>query len=331
MCCYMRPDPLKEESEAYIGNILESSLDDIWFGQVAEEIRLETLEGRLHKKCSQSPGCPFVSMKSPYPKKEFVYNEYPIFLEIDLPNTHCNVGGLNPHPINSPACIMCERASPFFRPEKNRLMEVLERLKHVVPNLSQIHIQGIAEPFFQTREEGYLLFDVLDRLGFDNYSDKITLSVTTNATLFKKSVREAYLKRVPNSITNFSLDAATPETFKKIRIFDCFDKVIENIYSFASERNIAKQALRIHCNVNTMNVSEAHQIVAIGKHAFANFVEFNPTNGHRTDILVNRENCGLFAKAQLMIENESKRLGVPVTFMRPLDMGMTQELIQITF
>lgn len=328
-CCFMRPDPLKPESEAYIGNLLKNTFDEIWFGPQAEEIRQSTMEGKLHKKC-RCPGCPFLPLKTPYPTKDIVYNEYPNFLEIDLPNTHCNVGGLRPHPVTSPACIMCERSGPAFRPEENHLFEVLERLKHIVPNLYGIHIQGIAEPFYVTRQDGYLLFDCLDLLEFDQHSDRITLSLTTNGTLFKKSVREEYLKRCPHSITNFSIDAATPETFKAIRIFDCFDKVLENLYAFSAERVRERQFLRIHNNINTMNVHEVLGMVHIAHKANVEYVEFNPTNGFNHKILVNETNCGKFAKAQQQIEEECKKLGVPYNLIRPLDLGLTEQLVQIT-
>jgi hypothetical protein len=325
----MRPDPLKPEENAYIGNVLTNTFDEIWFGAVAEEIRQATLEGNLHEKC-RCPGCPYLPLKKPYLKKNIVYNEYPNFLEIDLPNTHCNVGGLNPDPVKSPACIMCERSAPHFRPEKNHLMQVLEKIKHIVPNLCQIHIQGIAEPFYQTRQDGYLLFDVLDALDFDSYAEKITLSVTTNGMLLKKSVREQYLKRAPHSITNFSIDAATPQTFKAIRIFDCFEKVIENLYDFSKERVRERQFLRIHNNINMMNVHEVLGMVDIAHKANVEYVEFNPTNGFNHKILVNETNCGLFAKAQRDIIERCEALGVPYNFIRPLDLGLTDQLVQIT-
>jgi len=329
MCCFMRPDPLKPEAEAYVGNVLENTFDEVWFGEVAEAIRESTRNGQLHSKCC-TPGCPYKSMEKPYPKKRIVYNEYPNFLEIDLPNTHCNVGGKNPDPEKSPACIMCERSAPFFRPEKDHLFEVLGRIKHIVPNLKQIHIQGIAEPFLQTREDGFLLFDVMDVLGFDEYADQITLSVTTNGTLLKKRVREEYLRRAPHSITNFSIDAATPETFKRIRIFDCFDKVIETLYAFSKERVRSRQFLRIHNNINIMNVQEVVGMVQIAAKANVEYVEFNPTDGFNYKILVNEDNCGLFKKAQQDIIAECKRLNVPYNFIRPLDLGMTEHLVQLT-
>lgn len=329
-CCFMRPDPLKPEADAYLGNLLEQSFDEIWFGDAASQIREATMEGRLHTKC-RCPGCPYMAMSQPYPlKKGVVYNEYPNFLEVDLPNTHCNIGGLNPDPQKSPACVMCERSAPHFKPEKNHLFEVLEKIKHVVPNLYQIHIQGIAEPFYQTRQDGYLLFDVLDTLGFDDFSNKITLSVTTNGTLFKKSVREQYLRRAPHSITNFSIDAASAETFRGIRILDCFDKVLENLYAFSEERTRNRQFLRIHNNINLMNIHEVKGMVQIAHKANVEYVEFNPTNGFNHKILVNQGNCGRFAKAQEEIIAECKRLSVPYNFIRPLDLGMTEQLFQIT-
>jgi iron-sulfur cluster protein len=328
-CCFMRPDPMQPETDAYLGNVLHNTFDEVWFGAAAEAVRIETLNGRLHKKC-QCPGCPILTMKHPYPTVEVEYNEYPTFLEIDLPNTHCNVGGISPNPITSPACIMCERASPHFRPEENHLFEVLDRIKHIVPNLQQIHIQGIAEPFYQTRQDGHLLFEVLDALEYDKYADKITLSVTTNATLLKKSVRQEYLRRAPHSITNFSIDAATPETFKAIRIFDCFDKVLENMYAFSAERVRKRQFIRIHNNINIMNVDEVVGMVQIAHKANVEYVEFNPTNGFNHKILVNETNCGRFAKAQRDIIEECERLKVPYNFIRPLDLGLTEQLVQIT-
>lgn len=324
MCCFQRPDPLGEESP-YLGNLLEQSFDDIWFGDEAERVRRDTIDGILSKKC-QVPGCPYRSAKPPYKTQKIIYNEYPNFLEIDLPNTHCNVGGESPGK-EHPACIMCERAGGpgIFNPEENHLSEVIPKLVNIVPNLFQIHIQGIAEPFYKD-----LLFHVLDWIGYDEYKQQITVSTTTNGTLFKPSVRKHYLERCPKSITNFSIDAATPDTFKKIRIFDCFDKVIENLYAFNKERVRSRQFLRIHNNINTLNVHEVVGMVRIARNADVEFVEFNPTDGFNQDILVNETNCGIFKRAQEDIIEECKRLKVPYNFIRPLDLGMTDRLMNIS-
>lgn len=315
-CCFQRPDPLLPESNAYLGNVLEQTFDQIWFSDLAEEIRQKAREGGLHKKC-QCPGCPFLSLPQPYPKRDVVYNEYPNFLEIDLPNTHCNI---------KPGCVMCERAAPHFRPEVNNLEEVLGRLKHVVPNLYQVHIQGIAEPFFQTRQDGFLLFDVMTWLGFDAYADYLTLSVTTNGTLLRDKVRKEYLQRAPHSITNFSIDAATSGTYKAIRLLDCFSQVLTNMYAFDKERVRERQFLRVCNNINTMNLHEVLPMCHIAQRARAEYVEFNATDGFNHKILVNEKNCGLFKKAQQDIIDECKKLGLPLNILRPLDLGLADQL-----
>jgi MoaA/NifB/PqqE/SkfB family radical SAM enzyme len=324
MCCFQRQDPLSNKSP-YIGNLLHQSFDEIWFSEIAEDIRLKTIDGELHDMC-KVPGCPYQYMKAPYPVEDVTYNEYPNFLEIDLPNTHCNIGLSEPNE-EHPACIMCERAAPsdIFKPEKDHLKEVLSKLTGIVPNLYQIHIQGIAEPFYKD-----LIFEILDILKFDDHKEQITISTTTNGTLLNLNRRKEYLKRVPHSITNFSIDASTAETFKKIRILPVFDTVLENLYAFSRERVRARQFLRISNNINSINVHEVVGMVQIAAKANVEYVEFNPTDGFNHKILVNDENCGLFRKAQFDIIEEAKKLKVPYTFIRPLDMGLMDQLVQLT-
>jgi molybdenum cofactor biosynthesis enzyme MoaA len=323
MCCFQRTEPMKDYSP-YIGNLLENTFDEIWFGDLAEEIRHETITGNLHKLC-QCSGCPFVTMNKPYPKQSIVYNEYPNFLEIDLPNTHCNIGLEDPTVASHPACVMCERAAPWFKPEEDRLEEVIKKISHIMPNLQQIHIQGLAEPFWKN-----LLFNVLDWIDFDKHKYQCTISVTTNGTIFKRTVREQYLERCPHSITNFSIDAATPETYKNIRILPLFDQVLEHLYAFNKERIRTRQFLRVCNNINLMNIHEAVAMVSIAAKADVEYVEFNPTDGFNWKILVNEENCGRFKRVHDEVEQECKRLNVPYNFIRSLDMGLTSKLVQIT-
>jgi hypothetical protein len=71
-------------------------------------------------------------------------------------------------------------------------------------------------------------------------------------------------------------------------------------------------------------------MVRIAHRAKVNRLEFSPTDGFNWKILVNEENCGKFKKAQMDIEDECKKLHVPVNFIRPLDMGLMDRLVQIT-
>lgn len=102
------------------------------------------------------------------------------------------------------------------------------------------------------------------------------------------------------------------------------------MYAFSNERIRDRQFVRIHNNLNIMNVHEVIGMVHIAHKANVEYVEFNPTNGFNHKILVNESNCGLFARAQQQIIEECDKLGVPYNFIRPLDLGLTEQLVQIT-
>lgn len=320
MCCFQRTYPL-DENTPHIGNVLKQNFDDIWFGELAEQIRDHVVKGTLHKNC-QVTGCPYLYKTGEL--LELEYNEYPSFLEIDLPNTQCNIGLDNPGE-KLDACIMCERSHPDFKPQKDLLKEVLPKISHLMSNLQYIHIQGIAEPFWRNQ-----IFNVLDSLDFDKYQHLITVSTFTNGLLLKPKNVDKFLRRVPHSVVTFSLDAGTQETYKKIRILDGFDNVIENLMYYSKKRCKNRQYLRIHNNVNLLNIDEVIKMCHFAAKAEVDVIEFNPTDGFRTDIIVNEKNCGLFKKAQLDIIKECDKLGVNYNFLRPLDLCITDQLVQIT-
>lgn len=305
MCCFHRT--------GNIGNLIDKTFDEIWFGEVAESIRQETYEGRLHDLC-KCPGCPFLS--SELKPQAFVYNEYPTEIEIDLPNTHCNVGGFKPTP-ERPACIMCERSDPNFVAEVDLLELVLKKIKHVVPNLVHLHIQGIAEPFWHDQ-----IYRVLNDLGFDEFKDKIQVTTTTNGILMKKENRAKWFQ-VPRSVVVFSIDAATEPTFYKVRgrMDNVFELVVKHLHEYNAERDRHNQRLKIHNNINLMNVHEVRGMVQMAKSAGVDVVEFNPTSGFFTEILVNQYNAQTFRRAHLEIVEEATKIGQKVEFIRPLDLG----------
>ena len=305
MCCFHRV--------GNIGNLIDKTFDEIWFGEIAESIRQETQEGRLHSLC-QCPGCPFVSMKE-YPLHNIIYNEYPTELEIDLPNTHCNVGGFKPSK-ERPACIMCERSDPNFVAEVDLLDVVLKKIKHVVPNLAHLHIQGIAEPFWHDQ-----IYHVLNELEFEKYKNQIQVTTTTNGILLKKENREKWFE-VPKSVTVFSIDAATEPTFYKVRgQMKVFELVVKHLHEFNIERDRRNHRLKIHNNINLMNVHEVRGMVRMAKSAGVDVLEFNPTSGFFIEILVNQHNAQIFRRAHLEIVEEATKLGQKVEFIRPLDLG----------
>lgn len=320
---------LKVDSEGYctfcchqtrkcLGNLLEQSLYEIWNGDLAKEIRQQTLNGNLHPLCKVD-SCPLY-WKAKLEASEFIEKPFPQHLEIDLPNTHCNIGGINPTP--STACLMCERARDRFIPQKDKVSEICKRLRPYVPNLLSVHIQGVAEPFWKDK-----IFEIASTLGIDEYKDQITISTTTNGTLLNETNTQKWLQ-YPRSTIVFSLDAGSADTYKKIRKVNLYDSVIESIMKLSSQRSdISKQLLIIHNNINMLNVGEVKEMVEVAAKVKANEINFNPTYALQ-NLVVSQENSHLFFKAQKIIVKTAKDLGVRVSFMRELSLDFLP-LVQI--
>lgn len=310
-CCFQRRYAL--------GNILEKSFDDIWFSDLAEEIRSSVLGGQLHKHC-QDEGCPYLYQKNLNKVAGAHPLAIPRLLEIDLPNYHCNIGGFSPN-AKTPACLMCERSMPGYRFQKvDRLEEILPKLAHLIPELYGIHIQGVAEAFWHD-----YLFKALDLLEYDRNRDRIQVSTTTNGIGLNDERRRRFFARCPMSSVSFSLDAASSETYKKIRRLDAYEHVVRNLISYGIERKRHKKALlRIQNNINIYNVHEVAGMVDVAALAQVDAIEFNPTSGYLTEILVNKSNAHLFKAAELTARRQARSRKVNIEFLRPLDLGLSE-------
>jgi hypothetical protein len=304
-CCFQR--------EQSLGNLTHSSLEEIWFGELAEEVRKETLAGSLHQFCLVN-SCPahFQRRDPAAPRK----TTYPAVLEIDLPDDHCNIGGRNPGE-KSRACIMCDRDDPMYKLNRSTaIYDVLPRLRPLLPHLKAVHIQGLAEAFWEDA-----IFRVLDLLEFDAFREKIQVCTFTNGILLNRARRKRFLERCPKSMVSFSLDAGSPETYIKIRRQKAYPLIVSNLVEYARERkNYPNAGLRIHNNINVLNLDEVVTMVRVAAEAEVDQISFCATVGSATrEIQVSPENAHLFREAQERITAEAKKLGVKAVFLRPLD------------
>lgn len=307
MCCF--------QERKCLGNILESSLENIWNSDLANEIRRVTAEGKLHSSC-QVESCPYFHASSVRNEKEVWHFQYPTDWEIDLPSQHCNIGGETPTDKN-PACLMCERHLRYV-PQEDRLKEVCEKLKPYIQYVRSIHIQGIAEAFWKD-----LIFDVLDWLGVEEHKNHICISTTTNGTIFHEARRRRWLK-YPTSVLTWSIDAATPETYELIRRVPMYHRIVDNLMAYARERTHPWQALRIHNNINLLNIKEVEDMVELASKAKAS-IDFNPTYAVPF-IGVHVGNAYLFKEAEVKIVAAAERLNVPLTFMRKMTLDHDPDL-----
>jgi hypothetical protein len=307
MCCFQRNYPL--------GNLLESSIEEIWFGPKADSVRSEVSKGLLPPVCLDG-GCPHL-VRQRAVADEIPQTLLPKILSIDLPNYHCNIGGNRPT-AEHPACLMCERNLPNYKfHSENHLPRILPTLHGLLPSLTTLHIQGVAEAFWKDA-----IFEVLNQINFDDFKDQITVTTVTNGTVLREQKIDKFLDRCPRTYVSFSIDAATSETYKKIRRIDALNVVVKNLLYFSEcRKRFPNLGLRIQNNINLINVSEVKEMVQLAAQAQVDEIEFNPTGGHPVEILPNEQNFQIFSDAQKIAELEAKRLGVKVVFLRPLDMG----------
>jgi hypothetical protein len=310
LCCYQRVNG--------VGNLLRQSLADIWEGETVRQIRQDLENQRLHRLCDVE-GCPVRLGQSAFYGGTSI-RDWPTFLEIDLPNTHCNIGGTAPGDAN-PACVMCARSGPGYEfQQENFLPLILPKLQFLMPHLEYLHIQGIAESFWK-RE----MFHTLDLLGFDQKKHSATVATYTNGWLLDPALAEEFLERCPKSSITFSLDAASNDTYEKIRTKPLLPLVLGNLHAYSRLRKKYPLArLYIHNVLSTINLHEAKEMLELAREAGVDQVSFGPVIGdHNRHIAPSRENSEEFKKTERMLrlEAEKMRMGLYITQPLAADFG----------
>jgi MoaA/NifB/PqqE/SkfB family radical SAM enzyme len=315
-CCF--------QERKCLGNILKDSFENIWNSELAQAVRRDTLNNKLHPTCSMLKCCPFAHMTEAELEAKSYWldtRSVPTELEIDLPSQHCNIGGLKPTDKN-PACVMCER-NLRFESQEDRLEAVCAKLKPYAHNFNLVHIQGVAEAFWKD-----YLFRIAKWLRLDERKNRVAISTTTNGTVLTDD-RIARFLEYPRSSLTFSLDAATPETYQLIRRLPLFDKIMQQAKKYNQQRTPA-QIARVHNNINLLNIHEVVDMVRIAAELGMDEVEFNPTCNVPL-ITLDNFNVDVFRDAQKKIEDASTKYPIKVSFLRKLDLDFEKpELVQIS-
>lgn len=167
----------------------------------------EVREWYRHKLQKNLPG------NDQYP---VIVDKYPSLLEIES-TSRCNV---------NPPCPMCVRSIRTTENEFDMPFHLLRWLGNPIASARETSISGIGEPMM-SKDFGYLIsLTHSGRLTFFSNGQVIT----------DENIGLIIDGRV--SHINFSLDAATAETYYKIRGIDLstFDRVISNIKRLVTER-----------------------------------------------------------------------------------------------
>jgi MoaA/NifB/PqqE/SkfB family radical SAM enzyme len=325
MCCY--------QGSEFIGNIFNQGISEIWSSKLAREIRNTTKKKQLHSSCTKWGACPHVNKKVLH-CYDVEYNpNFPTSIEIDLPSTHCNIGGTNPNDEN-PACIMCPRNSENFRSlaswKIDNTEQILEKISPIMPYLTQFCVLGIAEPFWKDA-----IFYVFEKINFQKHKKNIFFWTFTNGSIFNNEKQTKFLEQTTKSRLNFSIDAASKETYQKIRRRDFFEIIKQNLISYNKKKNKEDHQVFIHNNINILNMHEMPKMVEFAKDVEANGLVFTPTHDAGfpelvQNIEVKKHNLHMFLKYQEQAQITAKNLQVNLNIFKNFEQITEEpELVQI--
>jgi len=333
---------------SYYGNVLDNSwnIESMFKNRLNIEVQNKCINNELHDICNNTK-CP-VYYTDKISKYGQLHYDYPNDIELALPPTWCNIGGFNPTP--DTACFMCPRSSKNFNKWFNtndNTDRIIEKIKPAMPYLKNLSILGLAEPFFQGK-----IFDVFDKLDYKKYKSNIHFWTFTNGNLFIEKYQEKFLDYVAQHNLAFSIDAATSETYRKIRRVDMFEQTWKNIESYwkkiedriciykddiSTYDNLIKGDVDsfVTANINKINLHEMPEIIkradSIGVHRIQfllthETVGDTPTDINKSDIICNENNWQEFWEMQLFCEELSKDLKIRLEFYLPFHKGYKNDI-----
>lgn len=301
---------------------------DLWNSDLAKQIRKTTEEGGLHPVCTSWNSCPFlVSEKYMYDVEVHKDIKYPTYIEICLPDKHCNVGGEKPNADN-PACIMCRRN--FHIPDQPDITDFLcQKVRPLMPHLRHLCVLGIAEPFWKNAA-----FNIMDRLEFKRYKHQCEFRANTNGICLNEKLAQRFFAEVEKSDISWSLDAATAVTHRKIRRLDSFALVVDNLKRWIRMRGV-NHKVTIYNNINMLNVHEMSEMVEMAAEIAVDSIILLPTHDQTGvvqlgELVLCEKNVRIFREeSQRALETASK-LGVKLIYPTRFDViPPAQNLVQL--
>jgi hypothetical protein len=315
----------------YYGNLIKEnlSIEDAFKSQQLREVKVATLNRTLHEGCNNKQ-CPHY-FKSLERNIEVTLNKYPDQIELNLPSTWCNIGGLNPTPDTT--CIMCPRSSVSYMKSQEGIdstEELLDKIRPVIPHVKSFTVLGIAEPFWKGR-----VFEILDAVDWRAHMEGKWFWTYSNATIFGKKFQDLFLNEyTTHSSIGFSVDAASPETYIKIRRLDYYNTVQRNLemyFNAVSKMEAGRDKSFTTYNINILNLHEMEDTLRFSNSIGAERVQYSltyesvPGIALSNDLLCNENNWQLFWEKQQRVEQLAKELNQQVEFYYPFHNGYLKD------
>ena len=321
-CCHQK---------SHYGNFLKENItiEQAMKKSTLKEVRKATLNTWIHDACNCKQ-CPI--LHTPMERnKDVELKPYPQDIELALPGNWCNIGGLDP--TAETACIMCPRSSEVFMQAHRGIDntdKLLELIKPAIPHINTLSILGVAEPFYKGR-----IFDIFDKIDFKSHKDRIFFWTFCNGTLFGKKYQDLFLNEyTSNTCMGFSIDAATPETYRKIRRLDYYNTIVRNLeryFNITNSMNKKRDWSYVTYNINLLNLHEVEDMLRFGNSIGADKVQYTltytPSEGIALDkeYLCNENNWQQFWEKQLRLEQLAKEMNQKVEFYVPFHGGFLEQ------
>jgi sulfatase maturation enzyme AslB (radical SAM superfamily) len=244
-CCF--------NGEHALGSYPNDSVNDIWFGKNAKELREYVSHNDLSLGCfhckHQIENLEFGSVKTlMYDHLPARSHAYPIQMEFELHNT-CNL-----------ECIMCNaQNSSSIRKNRDGLPkwespyddDFVDQLNEFIPYLTQASFVG-GEPFLID-----LYYRIWEKMAVSNRD--VNLHVTTNGTILNDKVKRVLEKGKFNF--SISIESIRPQTYEKVRVNGNCNSVLKNIDYFIDYCNKGGTRLEIWVCPIRQNWKEIPEIV----------------------------------------------------------------------
>jgi molybdenum cofactor biosynthesis enzyme MoaA len=211
---------------------------------------------------------------------------FPSILEIET-STHCNI---------NPPCVMCYPRLFDKRQFKGEIAKsVSEKLNLHLSHFRTISLHGVGEPLL-----GKNLFVILDNIN----TDMTDVQFNSNGLLLTEEMsRKLIAKKL--KLIDFSLDAATPETYKKIRRSD-FTRVMKNIRKLKEIKNeldVKYPVIKFNMTLMNENLPEVIPFIEMASRFGAEIVHLGLLNPYKEYRVENED--FIFNYIEQMIDTES--------------------------
>lgn len=182
--------------------------------------------------------------KNPFLVKLLYWLEpYPSFLEVEV-TTRCPL-----------KCLFCERTY-WQEPNRDMTFQEFKGIIDQFPRLKWIGLTGIGESFVNQDFLKMLRYVKGKNIFVELYDNFFLVEEKTARALIEMGIDKIFI----------SLDAATKETYEKIRVGSNFERVIDNLKNFLRQKREKKAyfpQLAFHFVVNKLNIQEIPQYIEL--------------------------------------------------------------------